>query len=120
MQLPDPPPKSAFSRLDDAVGVDKPTKVAYVTTSVNLKRKSEPALFGEIKRTVLSNEIASGSESATSKTSATSKPTKKRLVLVRTLPDGSKEKRIISDDDPILRKVCVFLSLYTKHDKMHK
>ena len=114
MQLPDPPPKSAFSRLDDAVGVDKPTKVAYVTTSVNLKRKSEPALFGEIKRTVLSNEIASGSESATSK------PTKKRLVLVRTLPDGSKEKRIISDDDPILRKVCVFPSLYTKHEKMHK
>jgi hypothetical protein len=108
---------SAFSRLDAGAAfvsdaaVEKPTKVAYVSTSLNLKRKSDPVEFGDIKRTVLSSEtdgeFVCGIESATSSL----KTTKKRLILVRTLPDGSQERRIISDDDPILRKVCASVCL---------
>jgi len=65
-----------------------------------LKRKSEPLVVFKDRASLAD---VSSDEEVTRKFSA--KSSKKRFVLIRTLPDGTKTKSIISPDDPILQKV---------------
>jgi hypothetical protein len=101
---------SAFSRLDgDKLPADE--------LSSRLKRKSEPIVRlreeppGRTADSRLREETFTSSdarlreETFRSSETEVAPPKKKRLLMIRTLPDGSKEERIISPDDPILKKV---------------
>ena len=83
-----------------------PSQAKTTSFGAALKRKSEPAVVFKERASLVDDE--SSDEEVIPKfsaMSASSKSSKKRFVLIRTLPDGTKTKSIISPDDPILKKV---------------